>query len=83
MNCAVAMSTVTETQAGFPQTRTPPPEALTYEQFLAWADEDTHAEWVNGKVVFMSPVSREHAQVTKFLLKLVDHFVGRRPSTRC
>ena len=55
--------------------RPPLPEPMTYAQFLAWADEDTYAEWVNGKVVFMSPVSREHALVKKFLMKLVDHFV--------
>ena len=55
--------------------RTPPPEPITYEQFLAWADEDTFAEWVDGKVVFMSPVSREHATVSEFLLKITSTFV--------
>jgi Uma2 family endonuclease len=54
--------------------REPPPEPMTYEQFLAWADEDTYAEWVNGRVVFMSPVSREHATVAEFLLKLISTF---------
>jgi hypothetical protein len=24
---------------------------MTYEEFLAWADEDTRAEWVDGEVV--------------------------------
>lgn len=24
---------------------------MTYEEFLAWADEDTSAEWVGGEVV--------------------------------
>jgi hypothetical protein len=26
-----------------------PPLRMTYEEFLAWADEDTHAEWVDGE----------------------------------
>jgi Putative restriction endonuclease len=28
--------------------RAAPPGKMTYEEFLAWADEDTWAEWVNG-----------------------------------
>ena len=35
--------------------RSAEPDKMTYEQFLAWADEDTHAEWVNGEVVMTSP----------------------------
>ena len=26
------------------------PATMTYDEFLAWADEDTLAEWVDGKV---------------------------------
>jgi Uma2 family endonuclease len=55
--------------------RRPPVEPLTYEQFLDWADEDTYAEWVNGRVVFMSPVSREHSNLSSFLFKIVVAFV--------
>jgi hypothetical protein len=34
-------------------THSHPPQAgtMTYEQFLDWADEDTLAEWVDGKVL--------------------------------
>lgn len=35
----------------------PPSAKMTYEEFLAWADEDTWAEWVDGEVIYMSPVS--------------------------
>lgn len=29
---------------------------MSYEEFLAWADEDVHAEWVDGEaIVFMPP----------------------------
>jgi hypothetical protein len=27
-----------------------PSPRMTYDEFLAWADEDTHAEWVDGEV---------------------------------
>jgi hypothetical protein len=30
---------------------TPPKSLMTFEEFLAWADEDTtHAEWVDGEI---------------------------------
>ena len=48
---------------------------MTYQAFLEWLDEDTHAEWVNGKVVLMSPVSLEHQQIGGFLLTLIRYFV--------
>lgn len=28
---------------------------MTYEQFLQWKNEDTHAEWVNGEVILFMP----------------------------
>ncbi|MBM3839920.1 MAG: Uma2 family endonuclease [Verrucomicrobia bacterium] len=55
-----------------------PAELLTYEQFLAWVDENTHVEWVSGKVVPMSPISREHSDLFKFLLKILLAFVEER-----
>ena len=33
------------------------PARMTYEQFLAWADEDTLVEWVKGEVLMTSPAS--------------------------
>ena len=47
-----------------------PPAAsrrMTYEQFLDWADEDTYAEWVDGKVERMSPASVKHQDISDFL----------------
>lgn len=52
-----------------------PPLEMTYEEFLKWADEDTRAEWVDGKVLFMSPVSAPHQRIGRFLLTLFTHFV--------
>ncbi len=48
---------------------------MTYEEFLAWVDEDTRAEWVNGEVVFMGEVSRRHQEVGAFLFPLIKLFV--------
>ena len=51
---------------------------MSYEEFLAWCDEDTLAEWVDGEVVIYSPVSRRHQEVQKFLLGLLDGYVRAR-----
>src|SRR5574341_394487 len=65
-------------------TLTPPPgralpgRKLTYEEFLAWCDEDTWAEWVNGEVVMVSPASRRHQRLSGFLYKLMDTFAELR-----
>ncbi len=50
----------------------PLPEGkISYEQFLEWLDEDTWAEWVDGEVVLMSPISDEHQAVVNYLTTLV------------
>ena len=54
------------------------PPRMTYEEFLDWADEDTHAEWVDGEVIFMSPVSNLHQDVGAFLLQCLLFFVQER-----
>ena len=40
---------------------------MTYEEFLAWADEDTYAEWVDGDIVMVSPASTRHQDIVRFL----------------
>lgn len=62
------------------QTSTPPvtpgpPARMTYEEFLDWADEDTWAEWVDGEVTVMSPVSVLHQRLADFLAALLQFFV--------
>jgi Uma2 family endonuclease len=44
---------------------------MTYEEFLAWADEDTLAEWVDGRVVMTSPASRRHQDLSDFLTSVL------------
>lgn len=51
-----------------------PAQMMTYEEFLDWADEDTYAEWVDGKVEMMSPASVEHQDISLFLARLLAEF---------
>jgi Uma2 family endonuclease len=55
-----------------------PSGKLTFEEFLAWSDEDTWAEWVAGDVVMVSPASVEHQDVGSFLERLLGIYVESR-----
>ena len=48
---------------------------MTYEEFLDWCGEKMFAEWVDGEVILMSPVSMRHQLVAAFLAALLQHFV--------
>jgi Uma2 family endonuclease len=51
--------------------RRPPPGELTYEEFLAWCDEDTWAEWVDGRVIPLPvTVAERHAAILSLLITL-------------
>jgi Uma2 family endonuclease len=56
-------------------TRQTTPAKMTYEEFLAQADEDVPAEWVDGEVILMSPASQKHQRLVSFLTALLQHFV--------
>ncbi len=51
--------------------RTPPEPPVSFEAFIDWCDEDVHAEWVDGKVVILSPASRIHQEIVAFLTAVV------------
>ncbi len=51
------------------------PPRMSYDEFLAWADEDTLAEWVNGEVIMTSPASNRHQDIADFLLSVLRLFV--------
>ena len=56
---------------------TPPPmtsKQMSYEEFLRWADEDTHAEWVNGEVIEFMPAKPIHQSISYFLVHLLGYF---------
>jgi len=51
---------------------------LSFEEFLAWCDEDTWAEWVDGRVVMVSPASRRHQDLADFLTSILRIYVESR-----
>jgi Uma2 family endonuclease len=52
-----------------------PTEKVSFEAFLAWADEDVRAEWVDGEVEIMSPVGEPHQDLCVFLLTIFNLYV--------
>jgi Uma2 family endonuclease len=48
---------------------------MSYEQFLAWSDDDTHAEWVEGEVIVFMPPKTRHQEIAQFLSKLLGLYV--------
>ena len=60
-----------------------PPE-MTFQEFLAWADEDTLAEWIalpgeaTGAVVMTSPASDRHQDISDFLTSVMRIFIESR-----
>lgn len=51
---------------------------MTYEEFLSWATSDIHAEWVEGKVLLMSPAATRHQDIVVFLITFLNLYVRRR-----
>jgi Uma2 family endonuclease len=49
--------------------------SMSYDEFLSWADEDTHAEWVGGKVIVFMPPKTVHQRMTMFLAMLLFQYV--------
>jgi Uma2 family endonuclease len=52
--------------------------AMSYEEFVAWAKDDLHAEWVEGKVLLMGPTSSRHQALVVFLVTLLNLYVSTR-----
>jgi Uma2 family endonuclease len=52
----------------------PPKQKMSWQEFLAWLDEDIWAEWVNGEVLIMSPASNLHQALVLFLAALMQHW---------
>lgn len=48
---------------------------MSYEEYLSWADEDTHAEWVDGEVIVFMPAKDIHQAVVGFLYHLLTSFI--------
>jgi Uma2 family endonuclease len=48
---------------------------MTYEEFLAWSDEDRHAEWIDGEVIVFMPPVELHRLVVAFFVQLLGRYV--------
>jgi Uma2 family endonuclease len=48
---------------------------MSEQEFLAWCDEDLRAEWVDGKVILMSPVSDTHDDLHTWLIALIRSYI--------
>jgi Uma2 family endonuclease len=57
-----------------------PPLRMTEEEFVAWCDEDTRAEWVDGEVIIMSPANLEHCGLSDWLVRVLGTFVEEHDS---
>jgi Uma2 family endonuclease len=55
-----------------------PGRTMTEEEFVAWCDEDTRAEWVDGEVIMMSPVNLEHGDLSGWLISVLRAFAEDR-----
>jgi Uma2 family endonuclease len=51
------------------------PLRMSYEEFLAWSEEDVHAEWVNGEVIVQMLPKEPHQRVVAFLISLMGLFI--------
>lgn len=52
-----------------------PGRQMTEREFVDWVDADTRAEWVDGEVVMMPPVSDEHDDLGGWLRAVLQIFV--------
>lgn len=48
---------------------------MSYEEFVAGVDEDAHAEWVDGEVIFFMPPKTMHQRIGQFLAGLLSMYV--------
>ena len=75
IRASVSEAQVTSVPSNGDSFQPPPPYPVTYEAFLDWADEDTHAEWVDGRIVMTSPANLRHQLVDQLLIAVVSTFV--------
>lgn len=53
----------------------PATRRMSYEEFLQWDGENQHVEWVDGEMIFMSPLSKDCASAGAFLFRLMSDYV--------
>jgi Uma2 family endonuclease len=50
-------------------------DKISYEEFLAQCNEDTLAEWVDGRIITYSPAAFKHQEIVDFLIKLIGIYI--------
>jgi Uma2 family endonuclease len=50
---------------------------MSEQEFLAWCDEDTRAEWIDGEVVMMSPANIDHVELQNWLAAVLGLYVEK------
>lgn len=65
----------TITEQDLPESKPHPGRRMTEEEFVAWCEGATWAEWVDGEVVLMPPVNLSHEMIFTFLVRLMGEFV--------
>lgn len=56
--------------------RIPPKENVSFEEYIEWLNEDTRAEWVNGRIEIMaSPATLSHQEAGGFLYKILSFYI--------
>jgi Uma2 family endonuclease len=63
------------------QTASPPAQeqriAMSYEEFLAYGDDTTHAEWVDGEVIVFMAATIAHQDLSGFWSELLRRFTRK------
>lgn len=54
------------------------PLRMSEEEFVAWCTRETRAEWVDGEVVFMSPIGRSHDRIQWWVRNVLQFYVEKR-----
>ncbi len=49
---------------------------MSYDEFLAWTDDTTHAEWVDGEVIVFMPPKDKHQAIVGFLHIVISLFAN-------
>jgi Uma2 family endonuclease len=56
--------------------RIPPKAEMSFEEYIEWLDEDTRAEWVNGRIEIMaSPAAIDHQSIASFLDRVLGIYI--------
>jgi Uma2 family endonuclease len=71
----MAAGTLTHRPAKGRPSAAPSLPRMTEAEFVDWCDSETWAEWKDGEVILMSPISDEHDSVFSFLFLLLASFI--------